>query len=97
MALSSIQNAAQRVCRDLGLSHSLALVEQAWQSEMGGWGGVAEIAAIERSTLVVEVRSPVAMQEITLRRRELVRRLNRHFEDPFIQNISIRMAQRNGH
>jgi len=92
MALAPIQREVQTFCRQSGLSERLPLLERAWQAEMGGWEGVARIAALDHFSLVVEVKSSPAMQEISLRRRELVRRLNRYFETPFLRDMTVRMT-----
>ena len=91
MALSPIQKDAQRFCRQVGLSDALSMLERAWEAEMGGFGGMARISALDNLSLVVEVKSSPAMQEITLRRRELVRRLNRYMGTSFLRDITVRM------
>ncbi len=91
MALAPVQKEAERFCRQLGLSDSLSMLERAWQAEMGGWANMARIAALDNLSLVVEVKSSPAMHELTLRRRELVRRLNRHMGTTFLRNIIVRM------
>ncbi|MFA5975309.1 MAG: DciA family protein [Elusimicrobiota bacterium] len=91
MALSPIQQEVRSFCREKGLSNHLPLLEKAWQAEMGGWDGQARIVALDNFSLIVEVKSSPAMQEINLRRRELVRRLNRYFQKAFLRDISVRM------
>jgi hypothetical protein len=91
--IDPIQNDASKVFRKLGLSTDLALLDRAWESEVGSLASMARIAAVDNGALVVEVVSSTAMQEINLRRQELLRRLNRYFPDPFIKQISVRMAQ----
>ena len=81
----------ESLCRQLGVSNHLPILERAWQAEMGGWEKMARIAAIENFSLIVEVSSSPAMQEMNLRRRELVRRLNRYFKVPFLRDITVRM------
>jgi hypothetical protein len=90
--LASVEHKVNDVCRRLGLSQELALVEKAWEAEMGGWSRLAQLVAIDRFSLVVEVTSSPALQELSLRRKELLRRLNRHFETPFIKQMTVRMA-----
>jgi predicted nucleic acid-binding Zn ribbon protein len=90
--LTHIQRSTQTVTRGLGLSESLALVDRAWESEIGGLASMARVVAIDRDALVVEVDSAPAMQELTLRKKELVRRINRHFPDPFIKWLTLRIV-----
>ena len=93
VALRSIQLEAQSFCRSVGLSEELTVLERAWESEMGGLSSLARLVALERRSVVVEVDSSVALQELSLRRRELIRRLNSHFPSPFVRNMTVRMAQ----
>jgi hypothetical protein len=92
--LTHAQRSAHTLIRKLGLSDNLAFLDRAWETELGGLAQRVKIVAIDRAALVVEADSSPAVQEITLRRRELVRRLNKHFPEAFIQEITVRIAQR---
>jgi hypothetical protein len=94
--LSPTEKDAGSVFKDLGLSHNLALLERAWQMELAGLASLVQVVAIDKGALVVEAVSAPAMQEISLRRHELIRRINRHFANPFVQYITVRMARKNG-
>jgi hypothetical protein len=87
-----IQSSTQTITRELGLSESLALLDRAWEAEVGGLTKLARIVALDRESLVVEVNSSPAMQELTLRKKELVRRINRHFPTPFIKWLTLRIV-----
>jgi hypothetical protein len=87
------QDGAASLFRKLGLGTNLALLDRAWEAEIGSLSAAARIVAIDNAALVVEVNSSVAMQELNLRRQELLRRMNRYFPDRFLKNIQIRMAQ----
>ena len=93
MALASVDSTITRLTQELGLSTDLALLEKAWQAEIGGLGSYARIRAIDKKSLVVEVDSPVALQELSLRRRELVRRLNSHLSAPRLQHLTLRTSR----
>ena len=93
MALAHIEQGARALTRQLGLSDNLALLDRAWETEVGGLSRMARIVAIDRDALIVEADSSPAVHEISLRRRELVRKLNRHFPSPFINQIMVRVAQ----
>ncbi len=92
MALEPIQSEMAGLTRKLMLSIDLSVLERAWESEIGSLGGVARLVAVDRNVLVIEASSSAAMQEVVLRRRELIRRMNRHFPQPFIQQMTVRMA-----
>ncbi len=92
MALAHIQRGAQTLIQHLGLSDHLALLERAWESETGSLALLARIVAVDRRALVVEVDSAPAMQELSLRRKELIRRINRHFPNPVIECLNLRIV-----
>ena len=92
MALAAVREGVESITRQLKLSTALSVLERAWDLEIGPLGGRARLAALDRKTLVVEVISSAALQEITLRRRELMRRLNKHFLQPWIEHITVRMT-----
>jgi hypothetical protein len=87
------QDGAANLFRKMGLGTNLALLDRAWESEIGSLAASARIVAIDNAALVVEVNSSVAMQELNLRRQELLRRMNRYFPDRFLKQITVRMAQ----
>jgi hypothetical protein len=92
MALAHVQDSALNLTRQLGLSENLAMLDHAWEAEAGGLARFSRIIALDRESLVVEVDSAAAMQEISLRRREFIRRLNRHFPEELIKHITVRIS-----
>jgi len=72
------------------------LLEHAWECEAGGLREYARIVALDNSALVLEADSAVVMQEISLRRRELLRKLNAYMPAPFLRQINVRISQRDG-
>lgn len=90
--LAHVERSAKNITRYLGLSEHLSLIDQAWEAELGGLKKVARIVALDRDALVIEVKSAPAMQELTLRRKELIRRLNQHFPSPVIKCLTLRIA-----
>ena len=90
--LAHIERGTHRLIQKLGLSEHLSMLDHAWESELGGMAGMARIVAIERDVLVVEVDSAPAMQELSLRRKELIRRINRHFPSPLIKCLTLRIV-----
>lgn len=93
MALASVGQELPELSKKIGLSPDLLVLESAWEREIGGLREFARVAALENASLVIEVDSAAVMQELSLRRRELVRKLNRHFPAPFIQQIHVRISQ----
>jgi len=96
VALASIAQDLRGLSQKLGLSSDLLMLENVWDRELGRMSQFARISAIEKACLVVEADSSAVMQEISLRRQELVRKINKHFPVPFIQHITVRISQHHG-
>jgi len=96
MTLASIGHVLPDFTKKLGLSQDLMILERAWDQEMGGMREFARIAALSGPSLVIEADSSSIMQEISLRRRELVRKLNHHLPVPFIRQITVKLSQTYG-
>jgi len=92
VALASVSQELPELSKKLGLSPDLLILENVWEQEVGGLREFARVAALDHASLVIEVDSAVVMQEISLRRRELVRKLNKHLPAPFIQQIHVRIS-----
>ncbi len=90
--LNPIADGVHQLVRKLGLSDHLSMIDRAWEAEIGSLARFTKIIALDGDALVVEATSSPAMQEINLRRKELVRRLNRHFSMNVINNITVKIA-----
>jgi hypothetical protein len=96
VALASIDGDVKDLTKNLGLTPELKLLDLAWQAEMGRLSEGARIVALDKTALVVEVDSHAVMQELSLRRRELVRKINGHLPAPLIERLTVRMSQYHG-
>ena len=92
MALASAGQDLPVLSKKIGLSPDLLVLESAWEREIGGLREFAHVTALDNASLVIEVDSAAVMQEISLRRRELVRKINQHLPAPFIQQIHVRIS-----
>jgi hypothetical protein len=92
MALAHVERGTQRLIQKLGLSDHLAMIDRAWDAEVSSLGKTARIVALDHGTLVVEVDSAPALQEISLRRKELVRRRNTHIREDIIKQLTVRIS-----
>lgn len=68
------------------------MIDYAWSREVGRLKDYVKITAIDNGTLVIEAQSHAAMQEMLLRRKELIRKMNKHFASTLIHNISVRIS-----
>ena len=93
MALASLTPDIQAFSNRFGLQGELRLLEVEWDREMGAWKHQVRLEAIDQESLVIDVQSSVALQELSLRKKEIVRRLNAHFPAPWIKTLTLRMAR----
>ena len=67
----------------------LMILEYTWDKLVGVKGRFWVLKAVKQGNLYVQVKAAVAKNELTARRRELIRELNKHFETPWIKHIEI--------
>jgi hypothetical protein len=96
MALAPIAQEARDVSQKLGLTSDLSMIDRAWSFEIGALQDVARVVALDNASLVIEVDSHSVMQEVSLRRKELVRKLNQHLREPLLRQVVVRLSQHDG-
>ena len=67
----------------------LMILDYAWGKLVGNKSRFWVLEAVKKDTLYVQVKASVAKNELTGKRRELIRELNKHFESPWIKHIEI--------
>ena len=92
MALAAIGQDVQAISKKLGLSSDLSVLEPAWNVELGRLREFARIKALDNDALVIEVDSHPVMQELSLRRRELITKVNKHLPEPMIRHMTLNLS-----
>lgn len=67
----------------------LMVLDYVWGQLIGNKSRFWVLQAVKKDTLYVQVKASVAKNELTGRRREIIRELNKHFESPWIKHIEI--------
>ena len=67
----------------------LMILDYVWDQIVGTKKRFCVLQAVKKDTLYVQVKASVAKNELTGRRREIIRELNKHFESPWIKHIEI--------
>lgn len=65
--------------RQLGLDETTCAVMRVWEKEFVPQFPYARLEGVKKNQLIIEVQSSVQFQEMTLRRRELVKKINQYF------------------
>ncbi|MGA2090744.1 MAG: DUF721 domain-containing protein [Endomicrobiales bacterium] len=63
----------------LGLDENISTVIAIWEREMGAQSRHVKLAGFKKGQLIVDVSSTAHMQEISLRRREIINKINQYF------------------
>ncbi|OGS03865.1 MAG: hypothetical protein A2204_05665 [Elusimicrobia bacterium RIFOXYA1_FULL_47_7] len=92
MALVFAGNILDAIKKQLGLDEKIHVIMQAWEKELGAMSKDAELVAVHKGTLLVEVASSAHFQELSLRKRELINKLNQYFgKEKFVKAIKIKL------
>ena len=67
----------------------LMILDYVWEKLVGNKSRFWVLQAVKKDTLYVQVKVSVAKNELTGKRRELIRELNKYFETPWIKHIEI--------
>lgn len=67
----------------------LMVLGYVWEKLIGNKSRFWVLQAVKKDTLYVQVKASVAKNELTGKKRELIRELNKHFESPWIKHIEI--------
>lgn len=79
MAFTQSNTIIDLLRRQLGLDENTAAVFHIWEREMGAQSRHVKLAGIKRGQLIVAVSSSAHMQEISLRRRDIMAKINQYF------------------
>ena len=92
MAFTFAGTIIEALKRNLGLDETTFAVMQIWEKELGPLADAARLVAVKKGSLIVEVASSAHFQELTLRRRELINKINQHFGGKkVIKEIKLRL------
>lgn len=67
----------------------LMVLDYVWDQLVGNKGRFWVLQAVKKDTLYVQVKASVARNELTARKSQLIKELNKHFESAWIKQIEI--------
>ena len=67
----------------------LMILDHVWNQLIGNKAKLWVLKAVKDDTLYVQVKISVAKNELIARRQQLIKELNKHFEQPWIGKIEI--------
>jgi hypothetical protein len=79
--------------RQAGLAEDrVAILHAIWDREVGSFKMHWILEGVKRGTVHIRVKSSASAQELSMRSRELVRSLNKHFRSAWIKQIRFRVG-----
>jgi predicted nucleic acid-binding Zn ribbon protein len=79
MAFTPAEEIIELLKRKLGLNENTFAIMQIWKNELGAMAQYAELTGFKNGAIYVECATNVHLHELTLRRRELIKKINQHF------------------
>ena len=67
----------------------LMILDHAWKQVTAGKEKFWKLSAVQKKTILVEVKLSVARNELLARRETLIKELNKFFDKPWIEKIEI--------
>jgi hypothetical protein len=79
MSLKASSEIIEVLKHQLGLNEDFITVLKVWEKELGPIASKVEIAGFKKGQIFVDVVSSVYMQELIIRKKELLKKLNQYF------------------
>jgi hypothetical protein len=94
MAFTTANDIIAILKQQLGLDEKTYAIMQIWERELGPLAGSAQLVGFYKRQLLVEVASSVHLQEMTLRRRDLINKINQYFgREKVVKDIKLRLKK----
>lgn len=88
--LTEVSQIMDELKKTLGLDEDFFIVTKVWEKEVGVEG--VEICGYKDGTIFAQTKYSAALHEITLRKKEIVKKLNQYIGIKKIKNIKIEIA-----
>jgi hypothetical protein len=83
------------ITRSLGLDARVFALESIWKKELGAMAADVTLQAIKRNVLIAEVSSNAHLQEMALRKKQLIIKINGHYgSEKFIKDIKFKLKEK---
>ena len=90
MALHSIKEILKNTLFKFRVDGSTMDVYEAWDREMGKFAERAQVVSVKDNRIIINVNNSVYLQELTLRKKEILDKLNAALENRTIKEITFR-------
>jgi len=92
MALRPSSEIVEILKQQLGLNEDFLTVLKIWDNMLGPLAGHVTIAGFKKGQIFVDAASSVHMQELIIRKKELIKKINQHFgSKKIIKDIKIKL------
>ncbi|MEW6040514.1 MAG: DciA family protein [Elusimicrobiota bacterium] len=89
MSLVQVKGDIERLLKKMKISNDLMALFKICENELGNVNKMVEIAGRKDTILYLRVKNQVYLQEMRLRRKELIKKINNNFGENLIKEIKI--------
>ncbi|MCB4792233.1 MAG: DUF721 domain-containing protein [Elusimicrobia bacterium] len=94
MAFTQANAIVNIIKNQLGLNEKTYTVIRVWDKEIGPMSKYASLAAVKKGKLIVEVSSSSVFQEMTLRKTDIIKKINQYFgKEKVVKDIKFELKK----
>jgi hypothetical protein len=82
---TSVSSIIDQIKKELGLDDNYFILMSVWEKEIGN--NKVELNGFKNGTVFAKTESAVYLHDLSLRKRQLIKRLNQYFGKSLIKNI----------
>lgn len=87
MSFTDVSEIMEAIKKDLGLDEDFFTISKIWDKEVGIES--VEICGYKNGTIFAQTKYSVALNEIMIRKKEIIKRLNQYLGKSKIKNIKV--------
>jgi Protein of unknown function (DUF721). len=87
--LTAVSQVIEALKKELGLDENFFTVVKVWDKELGIEG--VEISGYKNGVIYAQTDSSAAINEIMIRKKEILKKLNQYLGDKKLKNISVKI------
>lgn len=91
--LTHVNDSMKSLLQRLGITADNYAIFEIWEKEVGFLARACKNIYIHNKILYIEVESPVHIQELVLRKNEVLKKINNHFPETVVRDMRCRPAR----
>ncbi|MDR3113779.1 MAG: DUF721 domain-containing protein [Endomicrobium sp.] len=89
--LTSVSSIIETIKQELGLGEDFFIIAKVWEKEIGDQN--AQLCGFKNGVLYAQTNYSAALNDIMLRKKEIIKKLNQYLGDKKIKNIKMEITK----